>query len=59
MSFQLGVLPHYKTEDQMKKGEFVRVLGLGGSIYYDWSADTRRPKLVGTTDDYVTFDGEW
>lgn len=56
-SFQLGALPHFKTEDQSKHGEFVRVLGLGGSMAYDWSADSRKPHLVGVQDDYVTFDG--
>jgi hypothetical protein len=34
------------------------VLGLGGSTYYYWSGDTRRPRLLGMNDDYVTFVGE-
>lgn len=58
LSFQLGALPHFKTEDQSKHGEFVRVLGLGGSIAYDWTHDSRKPRVVGVDDDYVTFDGE-
>jgi hypothetical protein len=58
MEFQLGALPHFKTEDQSKHGEFVRVLGLGGSTFYDWSSDSRRPMLKGCETDYVTFDGK-
>jgi hypothetical protein len=57
MSFQLGALSHFKTEDQSKHGNFVRVLGLGGSMAYDWAADSRRARLVGNQDDYVTFAG--
>lgn len=57
MSFQLGALPHFATEDQSKHGEFVRVLGLGGSMGLDWSADTRRPRVVGNNDDYLMFAG--
>jgi hypothetical protein len=57
MEFQLGALPHFKTEDQSKHGEFVRVLGLGGSTFYDWSTDSRGPLLKGCETDYVTFDG--
>jgi hypothetical protein len=57
MSFQLGALPHFATEDQSRHGEFVRVLGLGGSLGFDWSADTRRPRLVGNNDDYLMFAG--
>lgn len=58
MSFQLGALPHFATEDQSKHGEFVRVLGLGGSLGFDWSADTRRPRLVGNNNDYLMFAGD-
>lgn len=57
MSFQLGALPHFRTRDQARFGEFVRILGLGGVTSFDWSADPRRARLTSVNDDYVTFDG--
>jgi hypothetical protein len=42
----------------MKHGDFVRVLGLGGVTTFDWSNDSRRPRLIGNDEDYVTFCGE-
>lgn len=55
--FQLGALSHLRTYDQMRFGEFVRILGLGGVITFDYSEDPRRAKLVGCQDDYITFEG--
>eukprot|EP00775_Hariotina_reticulata_P014500 gene14500-14625_t len=55
--FQLGALSHFKTRDQLRHGDFVRVLGLGGTQVFDWSEDPRRARLKGCYEDYVTFNG--
>ncbi|WIA17434.1 hypothetical protein OEZ85_014284 [Tetradesmus obliquus] len=56
--FQLAALSHFRTKDQMRYGELVRVLGLGGVVTFDYSQDPRKARLVGCDEDYVNFEGD-
>ena len=57
MQFRLASLAHFATEDLIKSGEFVKALGLGGQMVYDYTANMKQPKLDSYSQDYLEFYG--
>lgn len=58
MLFQLGSLARFKTMDQRRCPEWVKILGLGGSRTFEYTADPRYPQLGLFAQDYLNFAGE-
>ncbi|GFR40387.1 hypothetical protein Agub_g937 [Astrephomene gubernaculifera] len=58
MRFSLGSLARFVTLQQPDCGDWIKVLGLGGSQTFDYTEDPRYPRLDMCDDDFVHFRGE-
>ena len=57
MLFQLGSLARFKTMDQRRCPDWVKILGLGGSRTFEYTDDPRYPQLGLFAQDYLNFAG--
>ncbi|KAG2490408.1 hypothetical protein HYH03_011208 [Edaphochlamys debaryana] len=58
MSFNLASLARFVTGRQPEAGDWVKVLGLGGTQMFNYTEDPRYPELDLCEEDYVHFRGQ-